>query len=223
MSRKKKAAKAKDKPTLVVLLLDRTGSMQSCKKETISGFNSYLDELEGKKEVEGMRFSLTQFDSESIDHLVAVEPLKKVPRLTDKTYQPRANTPLYDAMGKTIRATEKQAGSRYKVMFVTLTDGQENASTEWRLDRLQQLIKEKESRDHWTFAYIGVGLIGFTATTNLARGTKGASNIMKSSHAQTANAYRSFAGATACYASNIRAGGQSVCGIWQRHEDDPNS
>lgn len=170
MSKKKKAAKAtkQDKPTLVVLLLDRSGSMMSCKKDTIAGFNGYLEEVKGKKVTEDMRFSFTQFDSEGIDDLAVVQPVSRVPLLTELTYQPRGNTPLYDAMFKTIRKTQKQAGSKYKVMFVTLTDGQENSSIEWRLDDLQKLIKEKESRDHWTFAYIGVGIGGYAATSTVA-------------------------------------------------------
>ena len=224
MSKKKKAAKAtkQDKPTLVVLLLDRSGSMMSCKKDTIAGFNGYLEEVKGKKVTEDMRFSFTQFDSEGIDDLAVVQPVSRVPLLTELTYQPRGNTPLYDAMFKTIRKTQKQAGSKYKVMFVTLTDGQENSSIEWRLDDLQKLIKEKESRDHWTFAYIGVGIGGYAATSTVAAGTKGASNVMRSSHNKTRSAYRSLAGATACYSANVSASGQSVQNVWDDGHDESN-
>jgi hypothetical protein len=35
-------------PTIVSFLLDRTGSMDSIKDETIGGFNAYLDALEAQ-------------------------------------------------------------------------------------------------------------------------------------------------------------------------------
>ena len=46
--------------TLVTFLLDRTGSMQSIKDDTIGAFNAYLETL--KKKGGGIEFSFLQFD-----------------------------------------------------------------------------------------------------------------------------------------------------------------
>ena len=223
MKKTKPTPKTENKPTLVAFLLDRTGSMSVCEEETIRGFNHYLKELCAKDDG-SMRFTLTQFDSVSIDIIHAAVPLKAVKFLNDETYQPRAFTPLYDAIGKTIRETEAKATGQYKVLFVTLTDGAENASREWTSATIKALIKEKEDQSHWTFAYIGVGPNGWAASHAIAQGTIGVSNILHSTHAQTKNAYARFAGATAAYAystGNVKCSAQNLWGPTPTTEDDP--
>ena len=206
--------KPKNKPTLVAFLLDRSGSMLQCQDETINGFNTYLKELKSKDHG-NMRFTLTQFDSVSVDVIHDGVPLAQVKKLTDETFAPRAFTPLYDAIGKTIRATEAKATGKYKVLFVTLTDGQENSSHEWKQGTVNALIKEKEEKAHWTFAYIGVGKEGWAASQTISAGTMSSSNILRSTHADTGKAYARFAGATACYASstgNVLVSAQNLWG-----------
>ena len=51
--------------TLVTFLLDRTGSMEAIRDDTIGGFNAYLDGLKGNGEAE-IDFTLVQFDSIAI-------------------------------------------------------------------------------------------------------------------------------------------------------------
>jgi uncharacterized protein YegL len=222
---KKKTTPVKpgNKPTLVAFLLDRTGSMEDCKLETIKGFNAYIKELRDRDNGT-MRFTLTQFDSQGIDIIHDAVPLKEVRELTNETYQPRAATPLYDAIGRTIRATETRATGTYKVLFVTLTDGLENASAEWNSDSIKVLIKSKENDAHWTFAYIGVGLEGFTASNRLSHGTQGASNVLHTSHQNAGKAYARFAGATAVYACSTGNVASCATNLWGPHattEDDP--
>ena len=198
-----------NKPTLVSFLLDRTGSMADCLTETITGFNTYLKELL-KNDDGTMRFSLSQFDSQSIDIIHDAVPLKEVKELNKETFVPRFMTPLYDAMGQTIHATVKKAGTEYKVLFATLTDGQENASREYNLESIQHLIKRQEEESKWTFIYVGVGLGGFAATSKVAAGTIGASNVLKTSNKNTVKAYWMMARCSTDYAANARASGQSI-------------
>lgn len=215
--------KTENKPTLVAFLLDRSGSMEECKGETIKGFNAYITELRSKDKAGEMRFILTQFDTQGIDIVHDAVPLKDVDLLTAHTYMPRGGTPLYDAMGQTIRAAETKATGKYKVLFVTQTDGYENSSREWNSDSIKVLIKSKEDQAHWTFAYIGVGLQGWTATSAIAYGTMGASNVLRSSHQNTDKAYARFAGATAVYACSTGNVHASAINLWGPHattEDD---
>jgi hypothetical protein len=117
-------------PTIVSFLLDRTGSMEAIKDETIGGFNAYLDTLE-LEAGDLVAFTQLQFDSQSIDTLYAGAKLSEVKRLTPETYQPRAYTPLIDAYVKTIKATEETIATRRDkpwVIVVFQTDGEENAS-----------------------------------------------------------------------------------------------
>lgn len=145
-------------PTLVAFLLDRTGSMESVKAQTIAGFNAYLGGLQAE-EAE-IAFSLIQFDSVSIDVLHANAPVRDVVPLTEDSYQPRASTPLIDACVKTIRAMEvavaERAGSP-KVVVTFQTDGEENCSTEHDWIELNLLIKEKMGQG-WQFNFLGAGI-----------------------------------------------------------------
>lgn len=196
---RKQTAGQQPKPTLVVFVLDRTGSMAQCKSEAISGFNSYVD---GLGDTPNMRLTLVQFDSESIDTVHEAVALSKVNRLTDKTFTPRAMTPLHDAVGRTIKATQAKAQDS-KVLFVTLTDGQENASSEWDATTLKALMVEREKQDKWTFVHIGVGPGGWAAAAHLAAGTQSHSNVLRTDGKNVARSLRRAGAHSVCYASSV--------------------
>jgi hypothetical protein len=144
--------------TLVTFLLDRTGSMESVRDDTIGGFNTYLDALNGDG-VGDIAFTLIQFDSMSIDKICVAVPVAQVEKLTRDTYQPRASTPLIDAAYKTIEAVEASLATRpaEKVVICIQTDGHENASTEHSWNDLNALVKEKAAKG-WQFNFMGVGI-----------------------------------------------------------------
>jgi hypothetical protein len=144
--------------TLVTFLLDRTGSMEAIRDDTIGGFNAYLDGLKGNGATD-IDFTLIQFDSVSIDKVCVAVPVAEVTKLTRDTYQPRASTPLIDAAVKTIDAVEASLRSQpaAKVVICIQTDGQENSSTEHNWAELNALVKEKSAKG-WQFNFMGVGI-----------------------------------------------------------------
>lgn len=81
----------------VHVVLDRSGSMEIIRDETISSFNAYVEQL--AKDTPGAMLSLTQFDSQGIDLVINGEDISHVKPLNRDTYQPRSYTPLYDAIG----------------------------------------------------------------------------------------------------------------------------
>src|SRR4029079_3280899 len=88
--------------THISVVLDRSGSMDLVREDTIGGFHAFLD---GQKKVPGhCTFTLTQFDH-AYDVLHANEPIKQVNPLTKDTFVPRGSTALLDAVGKTIEST----------------------------------------------------------------------------------------------------------------------
>lgn len=218
MKTKQTKTKTHNEKTLVAFLLDRTGSMASVKQETIGGFNGYLDELLKKPESKDIVFHFTQFDTLGTDVVHDCVALNKVMKLTGESYSPRASTNLYDAIGGVIRKIETKANG-HKVLFVVLTDGEENSSSEWTETTVKELIKEKESKDKWTFSYIGVGPEAWAANEKLARGTSGASNLLRATKGKnTVKAYAKMAGATMMRCST--AGGQSLNALYQgKHLD----
>ena len=152
--------------TLVTVLLDRTGSMEPIRDDTIGAFNAYLEGMQ--KGGAPIDFTFVQFDSVSIDKIYVQTPVGQVPRLTRDTYQPRASTPLIDAAYKTVQAVEDSfAGDREtKVVICFHTDGQENSSTEHTWDELNALIKEK-SRAGSQFNFMGVGIDAYHQRTRM--------------------------------------------------------
>jgi len=93
---------------------------------------------------------LVQFDSQDPYEVIhRFKPIAEVPELTRETYVPRASTPLLDAMGRGIIDLEKslselsEADRPAKVVMVVVTDGQENASREFRKEQIEKMIKEQ--------------------------------------------------------------------------------
>ncbi|MGA7328901.1 MAG: hypothetical protein WBX25_31550 [Rhodomicrobium sp.] len=152
--------------TLVTFLLDRTGSMESVRDDTIGAFNTYLDTL--KQDGDSLYFTLIQFDSMSVDKVHVNEPVKEIPRLTRETYVPRASTPLIDAAYKTIKAVEKSVNGspQTKIVICIQTDGQENASIEYGWDELNALIKEKFEQG-WQFNFMGAGIDAYSQASRM--------------------------------------------------------
>ena len=154
-------------PTIVSFLLDRTGSMETIKAETIGGFNAYLDALE-REAGDLVAFTLLQFDSQSIDTLYSGAKLSAVARLTPETYQPRAYTPLIDACVKTIKVTEETIARRRdksRVIVVFQTDGEENASREHKIEELRDLI-ERRKAEGWQFIFLGADMNAYKTASN---------------------------------------------------------
>jgi len=149
--------------THIAVILDRTGSMESIRDDTIGGFNAFLTEQ--KQQPGKATLTLIQFDSQDPYEVVhQVKTIKEVPELTRETYVPRASTPLLDAIGRGINDLEKcladmkEDDRPSKVVFVVITDGQENASREFRRDQILKMINEKEKQSGWQFVFLSADL-----------------------------------------------------------------
>ena len=166
--------------THITIILDRTGSMESIREDTIGGFNSFLNQ---QKSIEGnATLTLVQFDSQDPYEVIhGFRPLKEVHPLTNETYVPRAATPLLDAIGMGIndlsnRITALNKKERpSKVIFVIVTDGEENSSREFTKKQIVKMIKKKTEKDFWQFVFLSADLsaiqeaheVGFQASRAL--------------------------------------------------------
>lgn len=143
--------------TDITLVLDRSGSMNTVKAATIEAFNGFLNsQRTGAGEA---RMTLVQFDDQ-FEVVFQAQPLDKAPELTNETFQPRGSTALLDAMGKTMVATGQRLSDMPEaerpgaVLFVTLTDGEENASHEYDLTRINAMIAEQRDKYSWQFVFL---------------------------------------------------------------------
>ena len=149
--------------THISFILDRTGSMQSIRDDTIGGFNAFL--TENKNQPGRITLTLVQFDSQDTYEVIhQITPLDDVPDLTHETYVPRASTPLLDALGRGINDLEQQLSLLEEemkpagVVYVGVTDGKENASREFGRDQIVKMIAEKQEKDEWQFVYLSADL-----------------------------------------------------------------
>jgi len=152
----------KKKESQVVFLLDQTGSMQECKKDTIGGFNTFLEEQK-KNKTDKLKFFLTLFNSSKIEKRYVNEEIKNVKPLSDANYVPSNLTPLWDAMGNTIQTLPEAKD----VLFVILTDGYENYSKEFKAEAVKRMIKEKEKDCGWKFLFLGADVANFNDAFNV--------------------------------------------------------
>lgn len=138
----------------LVFILDRSGSMKDILGQTITNYNAHLEEM---RKVDGLEWTLVQFDTIGTDTVHARIAVKDVPELTKETFQPRAGTPLIDAACITIdRAIDKYAQTD-RVIITILTDGQENSSREYTMADLHDRIKTITGWG-WQVVFLGANI-----------------------------------------------------------------
>lgn len=158
------------KPLEVIIILDRSGSMQNVRSETIEGLNAYFAKLKND-ENNDYTISLTMFDfvdeKMCLDRKVNRVELADYRPLTLEDFEPRGLTPLYDAIGTTVvDYLHENKGSR-DVICVVMTDGMENASREFSSSSLRSLIEERESAG-WQFVFLGADINAWDAVGSFA-------------------------------------------------------
>ena len=136
----------------VFFLLDMTGSMGVNKPATINAFNEYIGGLKANEGTAGFKFSLAVFNSDiGIGLNIEKGSLVDVPELNDVNYAPAGTTPLYDAIGLSIDSLEEVQG---QVLFIILTDGEENASQQFDKEEILKRISNWTEQG-WKFVFLG--------------------------------------------------------------------
>jgi hypothetical protein len=154
----------KNTQTEIVVVLDRSGSMEAIGKATVDGFNTFLKE---QQNAEGEAFlTLVQFDDRyEIDYKST--PIKDVnPLILNETFSPRGSTALFDAIGRTIEELETDRD----VIFVIITDGFENASSTYKREAIMKMIETKEN-EGWNVLFLAANQDAIQAGASI--GVKG--------------------------------------------------
>jgi Mg-chelatase subunit ChlD len=144
--------------TDITFVLDRSGSMGSIKGATIESFNGFVHSQ--RTGAGTAQLTLIQFDDQ-YEQVYSATSLHQVPDLNEQTFVPRGATALLDAMGRAIAATGERLRQLPEherpgnVVFVTLTDGYENASRDYSLLRLNEMIREQREKYSWQFVFLG--------------------------------------------------------------------
>lgn len=154
--------------TDLIYILDRSGSMSGMEEAAVTAFNDFL---RSQLDVPGdARLTLVQFDDQYEVNHQRLE-LEKVPQMTATHYEPRGSTALLDAIGRSIKDISRHITTpEHKAIFAIFTDGQENASRQYTMPHVADLIAEKRKQG-WTFLFLAANqdAIATAASINIAQ------------------------------------------------------
>ena len=171
----------KNDPIHIAVVLDRSGSMAGIATDIVGGFNQYLREQQ--KRPGPARMTLVQFDGQDpFEVLVDGRDIQDVAELTADTYQPRANTPLLDAVGRMILRVDNDVAARARrdlpaedQVVVIITDGLENASREFTREKVLAMTEERRQAG-WAFVFLGADQDAFAEGTRIGVAGANAAN-----------------------------------------------
>lgn len=213
-----KPKRAGKKTSHIIFVLDDSGSMQSCRAATISGYNEYLQSQKKDAVETGIPtfVSLYKFDGSSVNCVFNRTPADEVKDLDENSYNPQGTTNLYDAIGGVMMQINSQLAANKKsdrdsVIITILTDGAENASRTFNNTTIKQMVEKAEGKN-WGFMFLGAninafaagGSLGFNVNNTMQYDTASMGNTMRSASAMTSrmkSAYASGMSTDATYAS----------------------
>lgn len=147
--------------TELIFILDKSGSMSGLEGDTIGGYNAMLAKqqaLEGE-----CRITTVLFDNH-YELLHDRLDLRAVGPMTDKEYQVGGSTALLDAIGKTVQKiinVQKRTAADYRaerVMFVIITDGEENSSRNYSSESVKAMIERQKAEYGWEFIFLAANI-----------------------------------------------------------------
>jgi hypothetical protein len=191
--------------SLVAVVMDRSGSMEQVRDVTIAGINEFM--VKQKAEPGECSVYYTQFDNEyEVVHRYV--PIAFMPLITRETYVPRGNTALYDAIGRTVvqvgadLAALSENERPEHVVVVIQTDGYENASREYRLERIKALMKNQTDVYGWGFVFLGASVAAMEEGKRMGMHVNSMMSYAPHIGGQSVGAFRS----TSAYMANVRSG-----------------
>ncbi|MBO7518873.1 MAG: VWA domain-containing protein [Methanobrevibacter sp.] len=138
-------------------ILDRSGSMSGSERDTINGFNAFIEKQAVKKQ--NIRVTTILFD-DKYQVLYSRKPISEVKPLTEKEYYVRGCTALLDSIGKTVNSYKNEVGS---AMCIITSDGYENASREYDRDQIRNIIENCG----WEFVFIGADIDSYAEASRI--------------------------------------------------------
>lgn len=185
--------------TEIIFILDRSGSMETIKKDAIGGFNAYVEDQ--KKQEGEAKMTLILFDN-LYEVVYKGKDIKEVEPLNESTYIPRGSTALLDAIGKTLNegVTDPNAD---KHLVVIMTDGEENSSREYTNEAIKKATEDLIATQKWQFIYLGANQDAFSVASRIGINTSNSLSFTTDSLDMSAT-YSKISSATTMY-RNMKA------------------
>ena len=224
----------------VTIVLDRSGSMRSIRKQAVEFFNEqakiiredlWQEDNEEKKRKRKIKLpggkvptdiqcfvNLVTFSDVVDEPLLWLQPAGELADLSESSYQPDGWTALYDAIGTTIEKLEAlEDADKASFLFVVVTDGQENNSKRFTGQAREEMVDRIEAlkkTGRWTFAFLGSGqnLPELNQSLKIGAGnTYGAAGLTgPSGQAEWSAAFRASNIGTRHYAESLTCGVAAV-------------
>lgn len=190
--------------TVICLILDRSGSMSGRESDVIGGVNSFLEDQ--KKLDAPASIAMVRFDSQGIERFRSMGPLQSCAKLTADDFQPRGGTPLLDAIGKTLNDLDNdwRTENPDRGILVIVTDGQENASIEFKKDQIKKMILDRQASGRWAIIYLGANVDAFGEASSM-----GISNMNTANYINTPKGIGAMYFAASSNVSAMRSSGNT--------------
>jgi uncharacterized protein YegL len=189
-----------------VLIIDRSGSMNSIQQETQNGIKVFVED---QRKLTGIKatLSLYQFDHQH-DKVHSFTKLADVPAYH---LYPRGSTALLDAIGFALTQEGEHLSAMIetsrpgKVIVVIATDGQENFSKEYTRDQIKKMITTQQDQYGWQFTYIGANQDSFAEARSIGLHYNTVMDYNATTRG-TQSAWRGVSGQSVSYAAGASAG-----------------
>lgn len=187
--------------TLIVAIIDRSGSMAVCEKDMRGGFDTFVKDQQAQPGECTM--TLVRFDT-VYETVFESRPIKGVGPLV---LDPRGGTALLDALGMTISTVGQQLAALpktkrpSKVVVLVITDGEENSSKEYSLTTVRTMLTHQQDVEKWQFIYLGANQDAITVAAHMGIPT---SNAM--SYNTSARGIHNTANSVSASVSSYRSG-----------------
>jgi hypothetical protein len=138
--------------TLIVVILDESGSMNWHRTAIIKSFNKFIDKQKSIED-DTARIVLVKFNryTKFVYNLI---PIAEAKHITSDDYRPDGDTALYDAINESLGAAEVNRESNEFVHFVIFTDGQDNCSKIPK-SKINEKIRSLNENKWWKISYFG--------------------------------------------------------------------
>jgi Mg-chelatase subunit ChlD len=149
--------------TFITGIIDRSGSMSAIRDEAQSGWNAFVGEQAAQPGE--CHIALVQFD-DTIELVYDHVPAREI---TDYVLVPGGSTALLDAMGQAITGLGSKVNGMGEdarpgsVIVVVVTDGHENASREYTVKQINNMVKHQTDAYQWQFVFLGANMDAISA------------------------------------------------------------
>ena len=142
-------------------IIDQSGSMSDCHKITVKCINEQfttLKNLANDEKNQEFKASL-HFFNDNLKTKVNKQLASNLIKLQLNDYCPNGNTALHDAIGiiasaERLNSANLVLNGKKKVVFVIITDGQENFSVLYNRENIRNLIHEMQN-EGYIFMFLG--------------------------------------------------------------------